>query len=446
MDAWPGEETLRRDDSVIRHQRANHAEGWSWLPARTVVVRVLAALSIISLLPLDSGSGQEDTLVLVGSYPGLYHARGVFGFNQHAWVADWSHGLRVVDYSNPSSPESIAVHPGYAYDVEIADNFAYCGGLGFYIKDASCPQDTHVVGSCCYIGNQNFKVHVFDTLVLVMRGSFFHEVFLEIIDVSDPSSPLLLSDTRADPPYGTMWHGDAWKKDQYVYWVDRVIVEYEDVGRVIVFDISDPTDPVQVLIDTCLHAGGNAIWIAGDHAYVAEEYGGVGLMVLDVSDPYNIDSVGCFPIPEGMPWNLYIKDNYAYICAHLRPTLPWDRIYVLDISDPSTPTMVTYYNTLGGPRDIFVDEPYVLVAQDTSLLILQASFLEPLPGDANKDGAVDIGDVIFVLNYLFKEGFPPFPLELGDVNGDGTVDIGDVVYLLNYLFKGGPAPHGGRPR
>ena len=28
----------------------------------------------------------------------------------------------------------------------------------------------------------------------------------------------------------------------------------------------------------------------------------------------------------------------------------------------------------------------------------------------------------------------------GDVNGDGNVDIGDVFYLINYLFAGGPAP------
>ena len=28
----------------------------------------------------------------------------------------------------------------------------------------------------------------------------------------------------------------------------------------------------------------------------------------------------------------------------------------------------------------------------------------------------------------------------GDVNADGNIDVVDVVYLINYLFKGGPAP------
>ena len=61
-------------------------------------------------------------------------------------------------------------------------------------------------------------------------------------------------------------------------------------------------------------------------------------------------------------------------------------------------------------------------------------------GDASKDGVVDLADAIYLLNYVFKGGDPPDPLELGDVNNDGIVDLEDIVYLLNYLFKGGPSP------
>ncbi len=61
-------------------------------------------------------------------------------------------------------------------------------------------------------------------------------------------------------------------------------------------------------------------------------------------------------------------------------------------------------------------------------------------GDVSKDGVVDLADAIFLLNYVFKGGDPPDPLELGDVNADGIVDLEDIVYLLNYLFKGGPPP------
>ncbi|MCK4223592.1 MAG: T9SS type A sorting domain-containing protein [candidate division Zixibacteria bacterium] len=65
-------------------------------------------------------------------------------------------------------------------------------------------------------------------------------------------------------------------------------------------------------------------------------------------------------------------------------------------------------------------------------------------GDANGDGVIDLGDVVFLINYLFKFGVAPCPIQAGDANCDGTVDLGDVVYLINYLFKGGPPPSSGK--
>jgi subtilisin family serine protease len=61
-------------------------------------------------------------------------------------------------------------------------------------------------------------------------------------------------------------------------------------------------------------------------------------------------------------------------------------------------------------------------------------------GDVNRDEVIDIGDVVFEINYVFYDGPAPDPLNLGDVNKDGIIDIGDIVYLINYVFYGGPPP------
>jgi hypothetical protein len=63
-------------------------------------------------------------------------------------------------------------------------------------------------------------------------------------------------------------------------------------------------------------------------------------------------------------------------------------------------------------------------------------------GDANGDGKTDIVDLVYLVNYLFKRGPEPVPLETGDVDcpGSNFVDIIDVVYLVNYVFKSGPPP------
>jgi hypothetical protein len=62
-------------------------------------------------------------------------------------------------------------------------------------------------------------------------------------------------------------------------------------------------------------------------------------------------------------------------------------------------------------------------------------------GDVNKSGKLDVTDVIYTINYLFKGG--PSPIEFadqGDVNNSTKTDVTDVIYMINYLFKGGPVP------
>lgn len=62
-------------------------------------------------------------------------------------------------------------------------------------------------------------------------------------------------------------------------------------------------------------------------------------------------------------------------------------------------------------------------------------------GDATNDAHVNVGDVIYINNYIFKQGPPPEPDVLtGDANCDGIVNAGDPTYLVNYIFKQGPPP------
>jgi len=61
-------------------------------------------------------------------------------------------------------------------------------------------------------------------------------------------------------------------------------------------------------------------------------------------------------------------------------------------------------------------------------------------GDCNSDGIIDLEDVLYLINYLYKGGRFPDPLWTSDANCSGVVDIGDVLHLINYLYKGGPQP------
>ncbi|MGB2805049.1 MAG: dockerin type I repeat-containing protein [Candidatus Zixiibacteriota bacterium] len=62
------------------------------------------------------------------------------------------------------------------------------------------------------------------------------------------------------------------------------------------------------------------------------------------------------------------------------------------------------------------------------------------PGDANGDYVVDLADLVFLINYLFRLGEPPDPLANGDPNADCVVNLADLVYLVNYLYRNGDPP------
>jgi serine protease AprX len=66
-------------------------------------------------------------------------------------------------------------------------------------------------------------------------------------------------------------------------------------------------------------------------------------------------------------------------------------------------------------------------------------FVDP-PGDADRNGLVNVTDAVFLVNYVFAGGDPPDPLNAGDANDSGSVNVSDVVFLINYIFGGGPAP------
>ena len=66
-------------------------------------------------------------------------------------------------------------------------------------------------------------------------------------------------------------------------------------------------------------------------------------------------------------------------------------------------------------------------------------------GDADANGSVNLTDVIFTLDFLFRMGTGPIDcLDRSDANDDGNTDVSDGIFSLLFLFSGGepiPAPY-----
>ncbi len=63
-------------------------------------------------------------------------------------------------------------------------------------------------------------------------------------------------------------------------------------------------------------------------------------------------------------------------------------------------------------------------------------------GDADGNGSIDIGDLVFMVAFMFSDGPPPAVLASIDIDGSGSIDIADLVALVDYMFgiPTGPAP------
>jgi len=57
-------------------------------------------------------------------------------------------------------------------------------------------------------------------------------------------------------------------------------------------------------------------------------------------------------------------------------------------------------------------------------------------GDANNSGTVSVGDISYLIDYLYEQTVPPpWPDSLlGDVNCTGNITIGDISILIDHLF------------
>jgi len=61
-------------------------------------------------------------------------------------------------------------------------------------------------------------------------------------------------------------------------------------------------------------------------------------------------------------------------------------------------------------------------------------------GDVIGEPEIFVDDLIYLVDYLFKQGPIPECFDEGDSNGDGNIFVDDLTLLVDYLFKSGPPP------
>jgi hypothetical protein len=97
-----------------------------------------------------------------------------------------------------------------------------------------------------------------------------------------------------------------------------------------------------------------------------------------------------------------------------------------------------------GPADSFWCCDTVLSGHlDTSIVNVKSGVLyiiAGLCGDVNCSESINLLDITYLIQYLYKGGPPPCDEWRADVNGSGGINLLDITYMINYLYKGGPEP------
>jgi len=64
-------------------------------------------------------------------------------------------------------------------------------------------------------------------------------------------------------------------------------------------------------------------------------------------------------------------------------------------------------------------------------------------GDVDMTRDVNVADLVYMVDFLFRGGPPITPEFVGDVDQSCNFNVADLVYMVDYLFKGGPDPQVG---
>jgi len=243
------------------------------------------------------------------------------------------------------STRSLFVQGKYVYVI----NQAGTGNL--QILDASNPSSPVSVSSTAFATTTPRDVYVQGRYAYIVHNG---TNALAIYDVSNPASPALTGSVATDSgPISVYVQG------RYAYVVSTTTNTLQS------YDVSNPANPVR--LSSVFVAGGSAqrIFVQGRYGYVTESNGASSnLKVFDLSNPASLSTfVGSVGTGNSIG-ALYVQGRYAYVVNSGNNTLQ-----IFDIKNPASIPAVVGTATLSGAsaRDVYVQGRYAYVTTDNTL-------------------------------------------------------------------------------
>lgn len=260
-------------------------------------------------------------------------------------------GLRIVNVANPASPVPLGrcrTNYAEANSVAVSGNRAYLAlatspPLGLGVVDISSSASPSVLGVYDTTAAHGMDVAVSGNVAYAAVGGG-----LVTLDVSDPAHIVLLG----------VWSGN--------YGVSRVIlsgtIAYVAGSGLNLIDVSDPAHLVR--LGGISPANISSVAVSGNYAFTV---GGNELRVYDVSNPSNVFWRTDITLSNAL--DLTLVEDMAYVACGS------NGVAMVDISTPTSPTVIGTAPTLGEARSLAVAGDLVYVADGAAGLTI----LAPVP-------------------------------------------------------------------
>ena len=263
-------------------------------------------------------------------------------------LAGKSDGTSIIDIStNPHNPVEVGFIPGASStwrDLKVHGHYCYVTnetGGGLDIISLEDPFNPYKVGAYTSTFTSAHNINIADGYAYIF-GANVDAGGCRILDLTDPENPVEVGS------WETTYFHDGYVKNDTLYGSG---IYY---GSLYIVDVSDKTNPTTLVEHNYSNYGSHAVWVSDDSKYAitADEKNGGYINIFDIQDFSNINHLSTWYPNETnasnkSAHNVFFKDNLLYISYYVYGTR------IVDMSDPSNPVEVGYYDFYPGQQGLY---------------------------------------------------------------------------------------------
>ncbi|QQR60431.1 hypothetical protein IPH19_03380 [Candidatus Uhrbacteria bacterium] len=344
-------------------------------------------------------------LIKIAEYNTPGAAFGMMISGKYLYVADFGSGLAILDLGGAdiSSAKIGSLEMGSGQvlnNLDIGGRLNVAGGILAGIEGVFSRGP--LVGSSVIVGATSFatssrtgissngkQIAVHNGITAIYDGELITSSQL-VYNISDPVVPVNIANILAANDVG-----DLVFKNDYLYQVGATIN---------VYDISSPSS--LELVATSTGNAPYAAFLSGGYLYVTRD---ARLAIYDISDATRLTELGTAQLPctlclvgSNQTNGLYVKERYAYMTD-----IGTDNFYIIDVSDPYSPTHTSYISGFSNPQGVVAEGNYAYMVESGSnelTIINIASSTEPFVARSVPSSQSAPTEVALSGNYLYVGG------------------------------------------